>query len=142
MQTNISLLTPAFARKSTSRLLLFRHSLDYPRIRGEKNRVMPRIASYVGSPPHSRGKDVHTGPGRTYAGITPAFAGKRRTNGTGRITTEDHPRIRGEKKRNGTPPVWAYGSPPHSRGKDAFNRLKFCRCRITPAFAGKRYLRE
>ena len=94
----------------------------------------------LGSPPRGRGKvsALARMPRRMW--ITPAWAGKSactQRNGHG---FEDHPRVGGEKQYHVV--VWSrcLGSPPRGRGKalplDYTSNLH----RITPAWAGKRWM--
>ena len=72
--------------------------------------------------------------------ITPAYAGKRPAEIEEIFGGGDHPRVCGEKCAAFTRFVVAVGSPPRMRGKDAAEMPEVWRCRITPAYAGKRYV--
>ena len=75
------------------------------------------------------------------AGITPACAGKRGEGQGGPAGLWDHPRVCGEKRRRARRSSWIMGSPPRVRGKEVRSRGSVSFCRITPAYAGKRYPR-
>ena len=91
-----------------------------------------------GSPPRMRGKAVVVvylpGP----AGITPAYAGKRAKADQGKPHPRDHPRVCGEKVWRDVKRAAKAGSPPRMRGKVYCFIHRGWRCRITPAYAGKR----
>ena len=72
--------------------------------------------------------------------ITPAYAGKRYLSRIGDALMGDHPRLCGEKHRRHGCYMITKGSPPPMRGKgDKFLTI-FTTVRITPAYAGKRFL--
>ena len=58
--------------------------------------------------------------------------------GKTRAFDQDHPRLCGEKYLAYDKTVPADGSPPPMRGKGTGDATIFQRCRITPAYAGKR----
>ena len=93
-----------------------------------------------GSPPHTRGKAVISVFVSTLVRITPAYAGKSFNEQIRVISFRDHPRIRGEKFRFPWLLSSRLGSPPHTRGKDFIETPPFNIIRITPAYAGKRYV--
>ena len=70
-------------------------------------------------------------------GITPAHAGKSLTHFCVLVYQEDHPRTRGEKCIRDFLKRGNEGSPPHTRGKEAFRQTTTLYLRITPAHAGK-----
>ena len=75
------------------------------------------------------------------SGITPAYAGKRTwyiANGQGE---QDHPRVCGEKKAYKDGKEEGEGSPPRMRGKEKTQHVVVKRPGITPAYAGKSFLR-
>ena len=72
------------------------------------------------------------------ARITPAYAGKSEKARNCVIFTGDHPRLCGEKKYIASVKDGDQGSPPPMRGKVHPLYLVPERCRITPAYAGKR----
>ena len=92
-------ITPAHAGKSVGRHHREERVRDHPRTRGEKQSLCRRILISVGSPPHTRGKDLVFLQVRLRCGITPAHAGKRRPGGTWAGPEWDHPRTRGEKRK-------------------------------------------
>ena len=91
----------------------------------------------MGSPPHTRGKEISGGLDVVPVGITPAHAGKSGPARRPPYPEWDHPRTRGEKKLCERLHTGCQGSPPHTRGKDASSRKVRCIGRITPAHAGK-----
>ena len=94
--------------------------------------------SWMGSPPHVRGK------GRIWHGrldgsrITPACAGKSGSIGAESENRRDHPRMCGEKFAHVVDSIRPAGSPPHVRGKGPALVLAIVEFGITPACAGKR----
>ena len=90
-----------------------------------------------GSPPRVRGKGDVQAKVKALDRITPACAGKRTIFHLCDIIVEDHPRVCGEKKVSWYNPPAIQGSPPRVRGKVPAAQLRFARCRITPACAGK-----
>ena len=113
---------------------------DHPRIRGEKHWLLRRVYFWVGSPPHTRGKDQLLSSYVCTRGITPAYAGKRVCSRSTYDISKDHPRIRGEKNALICIIVKIIGSPPHTRGKVNDNQYIDSDEGITPAYAGKRLL--
>ena len=98
-----------------------------------------RLASTVlGSPPHTRGKEMAAIREAARNRITPAYAGKSSRAHPVGLHPGDHPRIRGEKYQNAYEPLKRQGSPPHTRGKAGWIYLRRLCNRITPAYAGKR----
>ena len=92
-------ITPACAGKSCTKRLPMRQSKDHPRMCGEKFVATLRLSSFVGSPPHVRGK-VGFAFLHTFAvGITPACAGKSRQAARYDRHPWDHPRMCGEKTK-------------------------------------------
>ena len=113
-----------------------------------------------------RGKGVHGVLQELCCGITPAYAGKSlfsglyiRINGdhprvcgeklldrywigTGLSDTKDHPRVCGEKTVLDLSRLVEQGSPPRMRGKAQKTEKLAGKCRITPAYAGKRLKRS
>ena len=91
-------ITPAYAGKSMYPPGGHKRRRDHPRIRGEKLEETLSKADVVGSPPHTRGKELAV---VSIAGgnrITPAYAGKSNSKNDYRHHCKDHPRIRGEKR--------------------------------------------
>ena len=131
-------ITPAYAEKSYTRLVLLRPMWDHPRVCGEKTFLEPKGQTRLGSPPRMRGKGCNLARGVRPDRITPAYAGKSRYLMRKSGEQKDHPRVCGEKELRQAIAVQHIGSPPRMRGKVAM----FCRAvrahRITPAYAGKR----
>ena len=91
-------ITPACAGKSCKLPALRRACRDHPRMCGEKWSSVMRGATFLGSPPHVRGKVFLCSIQQRLVGITPACAGK-----SGKIKDHgaaqgDHPRMCGEKR--------------------------------------------
>ena len=72
--------------------------------------------------------------------ITPAYAGKSPGDENRQDAARDHPRVCGEKKIANSDELAVEGSPPRMRGKVLKNRVKSGQPRITPAYAGKRFM--
>ena len=90
-------ITPAYAGKSVQVETLTPYIQDHPRICGEKNPPAWKTPTFIGSPPHMRGKVAAGSSGGRAKGITPAYAGKRNTLKGATAAVGDHPRICGEK---------------------------------------------
>ena len=116
-----SRITPAYAGKSAE------CSLDCTHI--------------LGSPLRMRGKVFCPTYYCCFHGITPAYAGKSKTGTLLYITLEDHPCVCGEKQDRNVAIYNLRGSPLRMRGKDGSDCYELTGCRITPAYAGKSYLR-
>ena len=109
---------------------------------GEKIATAVQTTRHTGSPPRGRGKVLQRGMKQTELRITPAWAGKSYKNLFSAAMKKDHPRVGGEKSFTLIQPILAPGSPPRGRGK-ARQGWRGCVCYgITPAWAGKRLLRE
>ena len=107
---------------------------------GEKVQVLELWAVHQGSPPHGRGKAPMKNLKLFHKRITPAWAGKRQLQHVRNPQPGDHPRMGGEKPVAMHNLTTRAGSPPHGRGK-AFGRCgPRTPSRITPAWAGKRWL--
>ena len=74
-------------------------------------------------------------------GITPAYAGKRLAFCRTFPKLRDHPRLCGEKDPSLSKYKLPLGSPPPMRGKENGRGQMIEICRITPAYAGKRFCR-
>ena len=72
--------------------------------------------------------------------ITPAYAGKSDECMDLKSTYKDHPRLCGEKKNIKFYPPTGVGSPPPMRGKGEMDKIATEPFRITPAYAGKRFV--
>ena len=96
----------------------------------------------MGSPPRGRGKAEQQATMDTVDRITPAWAGKRHINVCKVCVSEDHPRVGGEKCSSKLFVKELSGSPPRGRGKVYQEPETPVPYGITPAWAGKRLLRE
>ena len=130
-------ITPAYAGKRYAPCSRGGGVEDHPRIRGEKGLGRQPLCPYLGSPPHTRGKDCKIFYKKALTWITPAYAGKRVRRRPGTNHDGDHPRIRGEKLTLRTMQFCAEGSRPHTRGKDFRAGDQSAQAGITPAYAGK-----
>ena len=134
-------ITPAYAEKSYTRLVLLRPMWDHPRVCGEKTFLEPKGQTRLGSPPRMRGKGCNLARGVRPDRITPAYAGKRAVLPYAPAHSGDHPRVCGEKARMRSGLSQQKGSPPRMRGKDLLIEHCLFTEGITPAYAGKsRYL--
>ena len=84
---------------------------------GEKEFVPTESGTYLGSPPHVRGKAIINIDIEVSVRITPACAGKRAVFTRKICQDKDHPRMCGEKSRSTYEMRVTLGSPPHVRGK-------------------------
>ena len=132
-------ITPAYAGKSLTAVLLIHGGRDHPRLCGEKACMCAIGGVTAGSPPPMRGKAWVRGTSNNRKGITPAYAGKSRGRSRFRLLSKDHPRLCGEKSSLMISLMGYSGSPPPMRGKVHPLYLVPERCRITPAYAGKSY---
>ena len=89
-----------------------------------------------------RGKALENGGGSLDVRITPACAGKRQALAKALSRSRDHPRMCGEKFAVILSPRVVTGSPPHVRGKGLKSSLSSIQRRITPACAGKSFLKS
>ena len=119
------------------RLSLWSLRWDHPRMRGEKTLASVSGGSWLGSPPHARGKELSIGLYSKFIGITPACAGKSAIHYICSMDTKDHPRMRGEKLIRSNNQSTTWGSPPHARGKGLALVQAGHIVGITPACAGK-----
>ena len=87
-----------------------------------------------------RGKGQAAPFGAEPVGITPAYAGKRISRSSAVSGSGDHPRVCGEKVLIWAGAVGRWGSPPRMRGKEHYAGLDYNPIRITPAYAGKRFV--
>ena len=114
---------------------------DHPRMCGEKSPLGPCGPVSPGSPPRMRGKGNLKIALVLGVGITPAHAGKSYEFRACEVCYWDHPRTCGEKLLVRRSVGWRWGSPPHMRGKAATGLNAASSSRITPAHAGKSYIR-
>ncbi len=131
-------ITPAHAGKSIIKIFYAVIIWDHPRTRGEKFIVYVEVCITLGSPPHTRGKDLSSQSCSITVRITPAHAGKSQSYPLLSALPQDHPRTRGEKHTEMTIKNRNKGSPPHTRGKAGGFFSYDCVLGITPAHAGKR----
>ena len=86
-----------------------------------------------------RGKDFKSTVDLFYCRITPAYAGKSVKLLAPWSGFQDHPRLCGEKGALLYSLGGSRGSPPPMRGKAKLAVESSACCRITPAYAGKRF---
>ena len=130
-------ITPACAGKTWRARSADVRETDHPRMRGEDPVESELLAFVMGSPPHARGRRGPVGPFRACSRITPACAGKTVARMSTRRESRDHPRMRGEDPATTPSAKPAAGSPPHARGRLAYDGSFILDWRITPACAGK-----
>ena len=133
-------ITPAYAGKSSTAPMIPTGGWDHPRVCGEKQMADQWATRIEGSPPRMRGKVTHTGAIKFSTGITPAYAGKSRPCRWALTRPRDHPRVCGEKYQAGEAQRQSQGSPPRMRGKAEIESYADECDRITPAYAGKRFV--
>ena len=107
---------------------------------GEKSFSISSTYCATGSPPHGRGKVCGRKPFLQEPWITPAWAGKSAESSGASGRERDHPRVGGEKQRRLLSGPADGGSPPRGRGKAMCRIFLRCLKRITPAWAGKRFV--
>ena len=135
-------ITPAYAGKRACGGLWRVSGRDHPRVCGEKCGLPPCAGCGSGSPPRMRGKAAPFDKNYPDFGITPAYAGKSAACRLAQAAARDHPRVCGEKLRRSTKIILISGSPPRMRGKASHQLLPILAPRITPAYAGKRSVRQ
>ena len=135
-------ITPACAGKRDKTGWTTTCPRDHPRVCGEKCHSRLSAASAEGSPPRMRGKDESAPLVVWYLGITPAYAGKRGHKVRLQAAGRDHPRVCGEKRVRLAFICGIWGSPPRMRGKAGFLPASSFLTGITPAYAGKSFLRS
>ena len=131
-------ITPACAGKRSRWFSGSCPGWDHPRVCGEKVSSSSSSASFMGSPPRVRGKELRKTISENGVGITPACAGKRSRSRRTRSSCRDHPRVCGEKTPVTCPTLAVSGSPPRVRGKGSARPGARPVRGITPACAGKR----
>ncbi len=89
-------ITPAYAGNTRADYFKKRRKEDHPRIRGEYSASTSTLASFTGSPPHTRGIQLISKSLQSHIRITPAYAGNTIPFVVFSIMRKDHPRIRGE----------------------------------------------
>ena len=115
---------------------------DHPRVCGEKFNLKEMSKTLLGSPPRMRGKGVVNVLVSEPFRIIPAYAGKSPALCGPPASSQDHPRVCGEKITDETIGVVIQGSPPRMRGKGNFHVVTHTKVGITPACAGKSWLRK
>ena len=154
-------ITPAYAGKSASSVTKNPTGEDHPRLCGEKSIFRSASSVIGGSPPPMRGKGTPCKYPVRADRITPAYAGKSGQWFYYHCQRQDHPRLCGEKDSMSQPKSMNLGSPPPMRGKvlyglPCYHHLKGSpppmrgkakhwqatqmHRRITPAYAGKRWV--
>ena len=134
-------ITPACAGKtltSTTSMLLKR---DHPRVCGKNYNYSRFQSRRPGSPPRVREKHAVQSKRSHFDGITPACAGKTKCLTIHRPLTRDHPRVCGKNFQLTLNRLNSTGSPPRVREKLPAYIESAQQYRITPACAGKTYLR-
>ena len=106
-------------------------------MRGEDVSATVNGESWVGSPPHARGRRCSAITISIAVRITPACAGKTPKGHAAFVLIADHPRMRGEDEALPRSGGIRMGSPPHARGRLAMLSDVSSITRITPACAGK-----
>ena len=137
-----SRITPAYAGKSLPEELEQALPKDHPRVCGEKACMQCTLQGHGGSPPRMRGKGRRNGRAFPGNGITPAYAGKSFLMFLRSGLLRDHPRVCGEKGSRIFQDPAGMGSPPRMRGKVMRRFSASAVGGITPAYAGKRLLRQ
>ena len=90
----------------------------------------------MGSPPLTRGPQIHDFAFYHWLRITPAHAGTTLPPCNPLRLAEDHPRSRGDHRSGHSLRSIKYGSPPLTRGPPISRLRGLCISRITPAHAG------
>ena len=111
-----------------------------PAYAGKSSLVISITLPVSGSPPPMRGKGQPETLYDLARGITPAYAGKSAQIEQAKFVPQDHPRLCGEKFRFLEISPAHEGSPPPMRGKVDLTKYEEIFQRITPAYAGKRFL--
>ena len=107
---------PAYAGNAASRCEMPATSSVHPRIRGERNNEIARVAPSIGSSPHTRGTPVRDDARVHIDRFIPAYAGNARRTPSLRRRATVHPRIRGERGNRARSLCSDCGSSPHTRG--------------------------
>ena len=107
---------PAYAGNAASRCEMPATSSVHPRIRGERNNEIARVAPSIGSSPHTRGTPVRDDARVHIDRFIPAYAGNAVIVTTVQSPLSVHPRIRGERSPNTIVTTQGDGSSPHTRG--------------------------
>jgi len=115
---------------------------DHPRMRGEEVHEGASAPIVRGSPLHARGRGDREVNMVVPDRITPACAGKSSWLAHPDRAIEDHPRMRGEELVCESAVTSLDGSPPHTRGRAVSGAGGSGSSGITPACAGKRFMRK
>ena len=113
-----------------------------PAYAGKSHSYLNSTFLNLGSPPRMRGKGGRSGLQIVPRRITPAYAGKSFTRELLLIVSRDHPRVCGEKNGENGLTFHQMGSPPRMRGKVGWSAERSRPEGITPAYAGKSFLRS
>ena len=89
-----------------------------------------------------RGKLYHSDTMQEFRRITPAYAGKTYMSVANSGASRDHPRVCGENSIAVIYNLYKTGSPPRMRGKHGRPLIVLFLQRITPAYAGKTFIRN
>ena len=135
-------ITPAYAGKRSQQDPHGSGWRDHPRLCGEKIDFRSNANNDGGSPPPMRGKAFLVRHSLLHMRITPAYAGKRSQYKNMKQMCKDHPRLCGEKVDITSFGASRTGSPPPMRGKVSRGCTFLGFFGITPAYAGKRPLRQ
>ena len=136
-QGHLSRLIPAWAGKTSARLLPCASSVAHPRVGGENAAAEGVYGAHGGSSPRGRGKHPHHRRLRRQPGLIPAWAGKTQHVSSHFLPVPAHPRVGGENYRgmSGVRPFT--GSSPRGRGKRYSSQRVTVAYGLIPAWAGK-----
>ena len=135
-------ITPAGAGKTNERNRKETETRDHPRRCGENVKVSEPNHANKGSPPQVRGKLNYRNLRTNIRRITPAGAGKTISVGIVYSKIRDHPRRCGENPKISDFVLFPMGSPPQVRGKRPCGSIAGLILGITPAGAGKTFIRR
>ena len=128
---------PAYAGQICAPTLPVKLMRDHPRIRGTNYVFEVMLMDFLGSSPHTRDKFHMCMPVLAFPRIIPAYAGQMPCpQGTSK-GRRDHPRIRGTNSVFRLIQALLSGSSPHTRDKYPLPKIRPCRSRIIPAYAGQ-----
>ena len=134
-------LIPAHAGKTDAALPRPLRKRAHPRSRGENSASALAFSRPHGSSPLTRGKRQLPQPRPRAGRLIPAHAGKTWSPLAPMTATWAHPRSRGENWCGCCRLCRGGGSSPLTRGKRRGGFVRFARCRLIPAHAGKTALR-
>ena len=127
---------PAYAGNAASRCEMPATSSVHPRIRGERNNEIARVAPSIGSSPHTRGTPVRDDARVHIDRFIPAYAGNADQGRQSRSPSSVHPRMRGERRCSRSTRSASSGSSPHARGTQVGICFDIGYHRFIPACAG------